>query len=225
MKKHFSLLLVFNLLAICGFGQQLKDAVYLKNGELIYGSIVEIIPDSTIKIKTTDGSIFIYNMDEVEKILKEDKAKPKEKDSIPSDEIKKGYKGFFNVYKGFGSLSMTELSTFHGVQKTANLFFGGGIGLLSYGDSDIIFLPTFNTRFNFMKSKFTPFVDLKIAHGITKAIGFHINPSIGYRLGGVGAAFNISGGYLYQEGGNYWEEDGEDNDFVSIFYIGFGIEF
>ena len=52
-----------------------QDVVYLKNGSVIKGAIVEIIPDKSIKIETPDGSIIVYKMDEVDKIIKEKKTK------------------------------------------------------------------------------------------------------------------------------------------------------
>jgi ABC-type multidrug transport system fused ATPase/permease subunit len=48
-----------------------KDVVYLKNGSIVKGVIVEQIPNLSLKIETGDGSIFVYKMDEVEKIGKE----------------------------------------------------------------------------------------------------------------------------------------------------------
>jgi len=48
-----------------------KDVVYLKNGSIIKGIIIEMIPDQTIKIQTADGSVFVYNMSDVEKVSKE----------------------------------------------------------------------------------------------------------------------------------------------------------
>ena len=50
---------------------QSQDVVYLKNGSIIKGTIMELVPDKTVKIETSDGSIFIYNLSEVEKISKE----------------------------------------------------------------------------------------------------------------------------------------------------------
>ena len=47
------------------------DIVYLKNGSIIRGKIIEQIPNQSIKIKTRDGSIFVYKMDEITKITKE----------------------------------------------------------------------------------------------------------------------------------------------------------
>jgi hypothetical protein len=50
---------------------QYVDVVYLKNGSIIRGMLIEQIPDVSVKIQTKDGSIFVYKMEEVEKITKE----------------------------------------------------------------------------------------------------------------------------------------------------------
>ena len=71
MKKIvLSILLIF---FACGslFAQNTKDVVYLKNGGIIKGIIIEQIPNQSIKIQTSDGSVFVYTMDEVEKFGKE----------------------------------------------------------------------------------------------------------------------------------------------------------
>ncbi len=48
-----------------------RDVVYLKNGSIIKGEIIEQIMGESVKIQTADGSIFIYKSAEVEKITKE----------------------------------------------------------------------------------------------------------------------------------------------------------
>ncbi len=50
---------------------ELQDVVYLKNGSRIKGILIEQIPNKSIKIQTKDGSVFHYNMDEIDKITKE----------------------------------------------------------------------------------------------------------------------------------------------------------
>lgn len=47
------------------------DVVYLKNGGVIKGMIIEHTPNVQIKIQTKDGSIFVYKMEEIEKMTKE----------------------------------------------------------------------------------------------------------------------------------------------------------
>lgn len=48
-----------------------KDVVYLKNGSMVKGIIIEQIPNVSLKIETNDGSVFVYKMEEVEKMAKE----------------------------------------------------------------------------------------------------------------------------------------------------------
>lgn len=47
------------------------EVVYLKNGSIIRGMIIEQIPNVSLKIQTRDGNVFVYKMEEVEKITKE----------------------------------------------------------------------------------------------------------------------------------------------------------
>ena len=53
------------------FAQQMEDVVHLKNGGLIRGTIIEQIPGESLKIKTRDGNVFIYTMDEIAKMSRE----------------------------------------------------------------------------------------------------------------------------------------------------------
>ncbi len=70
MKKLILLVSIF-LFSICAFAQESKDVVYLKNGSVIKGEITEMIPNKHIKIKTADGSLFVYSFTEIEKTEKE----------------------------------------------------------------------------------------------------------------------------------------------------------
>ena len=51
--------------------QSTVETVYLKNGGLVKGEIIEQVPGQSLKVKTKDGNIFVYQMDEVERIAKE----------------------------------------------------------------------------------------------------------------------------------------------------------
>ena len=52
------------------FAHQVEDVVYLKNGEIVRGTIVEQILGESLEIQTQDGSVFVYSMDEITKIVK-----------------------------------------------------------------------------------------------------------------------------------------------------------
>lgn len=71
MKKYLALLL-FTLITSVSFGQSnYQDVVYLKNGSIIRGIIIEQVPNKSIKIETADRNVFVFQMDEIERITKE----------------------------------------------------------------------------------------------------------------------------------------------------------
>ena len=47
---------------------KMEDVVYLRNGSIIRGLIVERVINTSLKIQTKDGSVFVYPINEVEKI-------------------------------------------------------------------------------------------------------------------------------------------------------------
>ncbi len=66
---------LFFVLSMCIITKQVNagktdDILYLKNGSIVHGIILVIIPNQSIKIQTTDHRIFVFKMDEVEKITK-----------------------------------------------------------------------------------------------------------------------------------------------------------
>ena len=96
MRNYIRLILLAAviLLSVTALVAQTKDIVYLKNGSVIKGMILEMIPEKTIKIQTADGNIFVYNMSEVEKISKEvapSISEPKPAVERPSKEGQRSY--------------------------------------------------------------------------------------------------------------------------------------
>ena len=68
------ILLVLTLLSIVpnAFAQmQNEDVVYLKDGTIVRGTIIEQIPNVSLKIKLKGGSVFVYEYEKIEKITKE----------------------------------------------------------------------------------------------------------------------------------------------------------
>jgi hypothetical protein len=70
MKKIIPLIIALIFISLQLPAQKQKDALYLKNGSIIYGKLIEI-SENQYKIKTSDGSLFIYNNTEVEKYANE----------------------------------------------------------------------------------------------------------------------------------------------------------
>lgn len=74
--------LILTFSSVILYAQQYEDVVYLKNGSIIHGIILEQIPGESIKIQTKDGNTFGFKMDEVQKMTKEEVV-------IKKEEIKK----------------------------------------------------------------------------------------------------------------------------------------
>ena len=65
-------LLVGDAGTVCSEEPRLEDVVYLRNGSVIRGTIVEIRPDESVKIQMSDGSILVFPFAEVQRIAKEE---------------------------------------------------------------------------------------------------------------------------------------------------------
>ncbi|MCL2328732.1 MAG: hypothetical protein FWC39_09530 [Bacteroidetes bacterium] len=103
MKKTLLTMLVF-LTATIAFSQNnYQDVVYLKNGSIIRGIIIEQIPNESLRIETADRSVFVFNMNEVEKMTKEQIVPYEE--ALNYDYVG-GRQWFINL--GFGSNAMND---------------------------------------------------------------------------------------------------------------------
>lgn len=48
-----------------------QDVIYLKNGGIIKGIIIEQVPNESVKVKTKDENVFVFKVDEIEKLTRE----------------------------------------------------------------------------------------------------------------------------------------------------------
>ncbi len=83
MKKFIFGVLVLFLLPVFMQAQS-RETIYLKNGSIIKGTIIEHVIGETIKVQTADGSIFVYKESEVDKI---EQAKEPEPATIQTPEV------------------------------------------------------------------------------------------------------------------------------------------
>lgn len=207
-----TLILIFSLfiggISICyAQNKQLEEVVYLKNGNSIRGTVIEHVPGESLKIQTNDGSIFIYQISEVEKITKEP---VQHKNNFAStinngSGAKTGYKGFvdlgYTIGTGDFGVDRIELNTSHGYQFNPYLYVGAGLGINYYSDPELVGMPIFaNIRANVLDNKIAPFVDLKIGYTGIDVIGFYLATSVGCRIGlGKRTAINVGLGYTLQK--------------------------
>lgn len=74
----------------------LQDVVYLKNGSIIRGDIIEMVPGETVKIMTADGNVFVHDFAQVEKFAKEQPISTINKNAYSVDEKSPWLSGFLS---------------------------------------------------------------------------------------------------------------------------------
>ncbi|MFH1321195.1 MAG: hypothetical protein ABII90_11160 [Bacteroidota bacterium] len=167
-----------------------EDAVYLKNGSIIRGEILEDKTGEYVKIETINKNIWVFKSDEIERITKE---------KVPLITKEQNNKnGYYNITDngilGGKDLYQNKYSfsflTINGYKFNERLSLGLGVGI-EY--MDIVQAPVFlDVRFNFFKSKFTPFIAMQGGYSLPLENnyddwgpkykgGYLLNPCIGVR--------------------------------------------
>ena len=224
------------LLGICTYSvaqNGYTEVVYLKNGSIIRGIVIEQVPNVSLKIKTADGSIFAYPMADVEKIVKEETVITRNNNYPASSynanyynerrqarKTLRGYKGFVDLGYLFdvsdNNANKFEISTTHGYQINNYFFVGGGLALDCFTDRDAVSIPVFaNFRANFINKKITPFGDFKFGYAAGDLEGAYMSMAIGARFGlvkkmalNLRLEYSLQGfddEYYYYYGGYYIE--------------------
>jgi hypothetical protein len=171
---------------LTAFCQTTKDVVYLKNGSIIKGTILEMVPNGNVKIETSDGSVFIYPMTEVEKTTKEEVKKAEVKPQpIVYQTVKKEDdfitpSGYFIITKFGPKLSVLEgeaidisvgiINGYH-VNKYLSLGLGIEAAQLSFGDNQNSSIPIYpiylDGRFNIPKERVNPVFLFQFGYAFT----------------------------------------------------------
>ena len=96
--------------------QKPVDVVYLKNGAVYRGEIIEQVPDFSLKIKTSDGNTLVISMDNVKKITTEqEEAQSRPIAPLPNETNSKFFGGcrMYLVF-GPGYFTISDYSTYSG---------------------------------------------------------------------------------------------------------------
>jgi hypothetical protein len=208
MKKLFTLLFVLSSSLIVFAQQYYQDVVYLKNGSIIRGTIIEQIPNRSIKIETADKSVFVYQFNEIAKFSKEALARGRRKYSnSSSSKHESGYVGVVDVGYAVGvgdyGLNFINLTMINGYKFNPYFSLGFGTGTRLYYDSDAILTPFFlNFQVNFIDSPIYPFFALSTGYSFDlsddfEATGFLVNLNVGVHFE-VSDKFGINVGIGYE---------------------------
>lgn len=193
--KKLLLVCLFALMSGALFAQNagLQDVVYLKNGSVIRGMIIEQVPGESLKIETRDGNIFVYKMDEISKMTRET-GRPAasqwqgRRQSYGFQAKSRSYAGLLEAGYGIGVSGYGgrfEFDVVNGYQFNPYFYLGFGIGVNVWTNgSDIVTLPFFaHLRANFMDRPVSPFFALSAGYNLSATSdvkgGFMVEPTLG----------------------------------------------
>jgi len=172
-----------------------QDAVYLKNGSIIRGSIIEGNAGNYIKIATADGSVFLYQMDDIETITYA--AAPERRNNRPlstptnDNRFRPSYKGIVemvNYYLGIGDNSVDRMhfNFINGLQASPDFSFGIGIGIQYYLDGFSFYnYNSYNNynNYNTVHVLFPIFADFRVNFARSR-VSPYLSADIGYSFDG-----------------------------------------
>ena len=189
------LTLFFSLLTMCLFAQKItQDVIYLKNGNVIRGVIVEQIPNKSFKIETLDGSILSYDIGDVEKITKEEN-KSKKSEKVTDENSGVRYQG--RIENGYAfkmtddDFSHLKFSFINGFKFNKHISLGLGTGVRYYDELDEVLIPIFTDfRVNFLKHKVSPYVGVGLGYSFNVSDNFEGAGLMGNL--GLGVIFNFN---------------------------------
>lgn len=189
MKKILFLLLVLLFSTAILSAQNYRDVIYLKNGLIVKGSIIEKVPNEKVIVKKSDDSVVEFKTSEIERYGREELENVK---TPGSSTLGHGYRGFAQITLagkvtdwGYFGLNAT---TSHGYQFNPLLFVGLGFSNprnMDVGDffGDYLMMPLFaDVRLDFPDAKRSMFADAKLGYAVGDANGLYFSPSFGVRL-------------------------------------------
>ena len=198
-KRTFIRLILIFILQTLAFISIRAETIYLKNGSIIHGTIIEEIPQKKYTVETDNGSIIIFNYEDIEKIIR----KPQNELSEKINSLNPKYKGFVGNEFGFTSFFSYLLYTTQGayLDKNHKFYLGGGIGLgllKAYSEDEMgLLIPIYvDGRYDFNKNsdKGNAYIDIKLGYLLLEHAYFQ--PGVGYRWGlknnkGINAGLGI----------------------------------
>lgn len=166
LKALFVITLTF--ISILGFSQTSKvDIVYLKDGSVIKGEILEIKIDEYIKIKTLCDNVWVFDNAQIVRIVKKNEKLPKKIDYTKTDFS--GGMGDISIGFLIGNNFSDEgpglnISATYNHEFKNNFSVGGGMGLTKIEKT---YLPIFSEiRYTFLETKNSHYIYCKTGYSI-----------------------------------------------------------
>lgn len=223
MKKYCILILFIGINVIAYAQQNYQDIIYLKNGSIIRGMIIEQLPEKSVKIETKDKKVYVFQKDEIERLIKEP---IKGNSSIKNDSscVKKKYLGIVELGYAFGvdyyNINFLKLNVINGYRINPYFSVGIGAGLRYYFEGESAIIPLFlDFRTNIIDKKVSPYLALGCGYSFNatnsfEGVGLLFNPTAGIRFKmSKKSSINVGIGYELQK---YDAEYPKSSEAISI---------
>lgn len=217
-----TLLIAFSfLIAFATSAQDYQDVVYLKNGSIIRGIITEQIPNESIKIES-QGNVFIFKLDEIEKITKErvnGVRREKEPKVKETSGLRKGYHGIAEVALGISygddidhANETVKINLVNGFRFNPHLAIGLSTGARFLLRDDFYLVPVMaDLRINALNRKASPYFVFDLGTAYNGSEGF---ATFGTMFGfGIGVAIKVAPKNTFNIGMSYEAVGSSRNDY------------
>jgi hypothetical protein len=191
-----------------------QDVIYLKNGSIIHGMIIEQTPGKSLKIKTANNDVFVFSFDEIDKMTKEQlpENEPIKISTSPRTTFYSNISRIgFLTYKGSNIFSINIVN---GIRIKQNFALGFGFGYEKYPNGTAI--PLFiDTRFYPLSGSISPIIFGDFGYSVitldditgSKYGGPMFNLGTGLRIRPNSSfSFLIELGYKYQKAKEWYAE-------------------
>lgn len=205
MKKALLTLVAALSLTSLAEAQKPREVIYLKDGSILYGTVIEQIPGDTIRVKLRDGSILVYKTSQVARITKDAPSRISSVADFAGPRLAGYVEGGYTV--GSKDAHRIEILTSIGIQASPYIYGGVGVGVNYYTTADIeeFTLPIYaNVRGMLpLWGSVAPFLDMKVGYsvGLSSEIGsgFYFSTTAGVEVGRFSAGLGIAVQNLRQQ--------------------------
>jgi hypothetical protein len=191
--KNYSLSVILLFISLVAMGQEsAEDVLYLKNGSIIRGKIIEKTEDQSVRIELPDRNIISFRSDEILKTTKEKPLGRTFSSLHLTLGLDPGFEGYFEYGNGFnvlgGGFDYYRANLILGGRINKYFYLGIGTGIRNYFLAAESIVPAFaDLRLNFTGRTISPYIaiDLGYSFNPTKKfdpIGLFINPQFGLSL-------------------------------------------
>jgi hypothetical protein len=169
-----------------------KDVVYLKNGSVIWGTIVLEDANKFIQLKTSDRSLWVFKYDQIDSVKRQESLERPQKAKIP---LKNGYFNLTEMGVLAGNSTNSEKAPFtlmnvNDWQFANGLAAGIGVGVHFFNET---YLPVVaDVRYFLRKQGPLPFVSLQAGYSIPVGGEYTQTYYYAYDVTGINGSYRTS---------------------------------